>query len=74
MKRIRVWLLIVLVVVALFSGCMTEDSLSSQNSSAQEQLSEEGSYNTKEEVALYLHLYGHLPDNYITKKEARNLG
>lgn len=74
MKRIRVWLLIVLAVVALFSGCMTEDSLSSQNSSAQEQLSEEGSYNTKEEVALYLHLYGHLPDNYITKKEARNLG
>ena len=25
-------------------------------------------------MALYLHLYGHLPDNYITKKEAEALG
>ena len=37
-------------------------------------LEENGSYNSKEEVALYLHLYDHLPDNYITKKEARALG
>lgn len=35
---------------------------------------EHGSYNTKDEVALYLHTYGHLPDNYITKKEAQKLG
>lgn len=35
---------------------------------------EDGVYDTKEEVALYLHLYGRLPDNYITKKEAENLG
>ena len=35
---------------------------------------ESGSYTSKEEVGLYLHLYGHLPDNYITKKEAENLG
>jgi len=25
-------------------------------------------------VALYLYTYGHLPDNFITKKEARKLG
>ena len=37
-------------------------------------LSEDGSYDSKEDVALYLHLYGHLPDNYITKKEAEALG
>ncbi len=35
---------------------------------------EDGTYNTKEEVALYLHIYGHLPDNYITKKEAQDMG
>lgn len=35
---------------------------------------EDGSYNTKDEVALYLHTYGRLPQNYITKKEAQNLG
>ncbi|MBQ8638796.1 MAG: ribonuclease [Lachnospiraceae bacterium] len=37
-------------------------------------IEENGSYSSKEEVALYIHLYGHLPDNYITKKEAENLG
>ena len=37
-------------------------------------LPKEGSYTTKEDVALYLHLYGHLPDNFITKKEAQELG
>ncbi len=38
------------------------------------QLSEEGSYTSKEEVAAYINLYGHLPDNFITKKEAKKLG
>lgn len=37
-------------------------------------LAEDGSYTSKEEVALYLHTYGHLPDNYISKKEAQELG
>lgn len=40
----------------------------------QEQLAEDGTYTTKEDVALYIHLYGHLPDNFITKKEAQQLG
>lgn len=35
---------------------------------------EDGAYTSKEEVAAYLHTYGHLPDNYITKKEAKALG
>ncbi len=35
---------------------------------------EAGSYTTKDEVALYIHTYGHLPDNFITKKEAQALG
>jgi hypothetical protein len=34
----------------------------------------DGSYTTKEDVALYIHTYGTLPDNFITKDEARNLG
>ena len=37
-------------------------------------VAEDGVYDSKEEVALYIHLYGHLPSNYITKKEAENLG
>lgn len=35
-------------------------------------LPEEGSYTSKEDVALYLYTYGHLPDNFITKNEAKN--
>ena len=32
------------------------------------------SYTTKEDVALYIHTYGCLPDNFMTKDEARELG
>lgn len=35
---------------------------------------EDSTYTSKEEVAEYLFLYGHLPDNFITKKEAKALG
>ncbi len=35
---------------------------------------ENKTYNSKDEVALYIHLFGHLPSNYITKKEAQKLG
>lgn len=37
-------------------------------------LDENGSYTTKDDVALYLHLYGELPGNFITKKQAEALG
>ncbi len=37
-------------------------------------LPEDGTYTSKEEVALYIHQYGHLPSNFITKKEAEALG
>lgn len=32
------------------------------------------SYDSKDEVALYIHLYRELPPNYITKADARKLG
>ena len=38
------------------------------------QLDEHGSYTSKVDVALYIHTYGHLPENFITKKEAEALG
>ena len=37
-------------------------------------LPEDGSYTTKEDVALYLHIYGWLPNNFMTKSEAKQLG
>jgi ribonuclease len=35
---------------------------------------ENGNYTSKEEVALYIHTFGKLPINYITKKQAQELG
>ena len=37
-------------------------------------LAEDGEYTSAEDVALYLHLYGRLPGNFISKKDARELG
>ena len=37
-------------------------------------IDENGSYTTKEDVALYIHTYGHLPSNFVTKKEAEAAG
>lgn len=37
-------------------------------------VTEDGRYDSKDEVALYIHLFGHLPSNYITKKDAQELG
>ena len=38
------------------------------------ELDEEGTYSSQEDVAAYLVTYHHLPDNYITKKQAEKLG
>ncbi len=37
-------------------------------------IDEDGSYTTKEDVAVYIHTYGKLPSNFITKKQAGKLG
>ena len=36
--------------------------------------SEDGTYSSKDDVAQYIYIYGHLPSNFITKKEAEKLG
>lgn len=49
-------------------------TLSTTEATQAELLDIQGSYTSKEDVALYIHLYGKLPDNFITKDEARKLG
>ncbi len=39
-----------------------------------ETIAEDGIYTTPEEVAEYIHLYEKLPSNYLTKKQAMDLG
>lgn len=37
-------------------------------------VTKDGTYTDKEHVALYIHLYGHVPSNYVTKTKARKAG
>lgn len=61
-----------------YAGQSAEATKTEQSAEAQEAdaatLAEDGIYTTKEDVAAYIHAYGHLPNNFITKKEAEKLG
>lgn len=59
---------------AIPERAMPETKPAVEIQSEEETLPEDGTYTTKEEVALYLHLYNHLPSNFITKKQAQKLG
>ena len=76
LKRLLAILFIFSTVIGLV-GCGTglpDTQAPSPTETRAFTLNENGVYDSKEDVALYLHLYGHLPDNYITKKEAEALG
>ena len=81
-------LLALLLVFSVLSGCggaapdvpsctaaPAADAVSPGESdkSSPAALDEGGEYTSAEDVALYLHLYAHLPQNFITKKDARAL-
>ncbi len=51
-----------------------ESAESAQAAPAEPALDEHGAYTTRNDVALYIHLYGRLPENFITKKQAQELG
>ena len=82
-------LLALLLVFSVLSGCggaapdvpsctavpaADAVSLGESDKSSPAALDEGGEYTSAEDVALYLHLYAHLPQNFITKKDARALG
>ena len=74
-------LLLVLTVVAGLTTALSQDvwakSKKKNNSQTQQTeitVEEDGQYTSKEEVALYIHEYGCLPSNFITKNEAKDLG
>ena len=56
------------------SKAAAAESSTSVKEETEGSLDPDGSYTSKEDVALYLHLYGKLPSNFITKKEAKALG
>ena len=54
-------------------GSASSNSAAISHASGAE-ITESGEYTDKESVALYVHLYGHLPGNYISKTKARKAG
>ena len=76
-RSLLCFLLMSVLSLSLFTGCAKEDvELATDILTAvlETELEEDGTYTTKDEVAEYLYLYGHLPSNFITKKEAKKLG
>lgn len=69
-------ILIILLAVVSVSGCIGDDSSSDTTSISADALNitEDGTYDSKEEVAAYIDEYHKLPSNYITKSEAKALG
>lgn len=74
-KKSFVILTVLLMVLALLLGTGCAGAAEKNAGKQQGQtVSEDEEYSSKEDVALYIHLYEHLPDNYITKAEAKDLG
>lgn len=81
MKRFRyIAALLALMLCVMQIGCSEGDSAGRHDRTEYSsktldiKVEESGEYTSRDEVAAYLHIYGHLPDNYITKKEAKALG
>ena len=71
------FLLMSVLSLSLFTGCAKENmelAADILTEVMETELAEDGTYTSKDEVAEYLYLYGHLPSNFITKKEAKKLG
>lgn len=88
MKRKLTALLLLLALLLSLTACgdaaQTIDTVQQAAQTVQEiaaaqeeetpDIEEDGTYTTKEDVARYIHTYGHLPENFITKKQAQALG
>ena len=80
-KKICMILSMIMLISCFLTGCQETTVQNTSNaetevSQSQEEciVEENGTYTSKEEVAAYLNCYGHLPENFITKREAKKLG
>lgn len=80
----RLILFFSLIIGLALSGCATLESVMQETINEvsderteeviEESIDQEGYYSSPADVALYIHTYDELPDNYLTKEEARELG
>ena len=64
----------ILLTQPLFEETEAAETTADEQEETEPYLDPYGSYTTKEDVALYIHLYGELPLNFMTKKQAKALG
>jgi len=89
MKKVLLYLITAIFALSLFTGCSvdlaenTDYSISSYDKNdissealeyAESIIEEDSVYTTPATVAAYLHTFNKLPSNFITKKEAQQLG
>ena len=55
-------------------AAVSDPTVTSKENDSDIFVEENGKYDTKDEVALYIHKYGHLPYNYITRAKAKKAG
>jgi len=87
--RILTGLLVLMFLTLSISGCASQTEPSNgttpsnvtvpsketvPSKTEEAKIREDGHYYTKNDVAEYIHLYGKLPENFITKNEAEDLG
>ena len=76
-RKILVSIVIILILFAFYSmtdNIATNENVPEESNLLESEIAEDGYYSSPDDVADYLHLYGKLPGNYLTKKEARDLG
>lgn len=58
----------------LIDLCVVDEAIAIDCNLVEKEITEDGHYTNPDDVADYLHLYGKLPGNYLTKQEAKDLG
>lgn len=84
MKKLTALWLSLLLAFGTLTGCASQigiiggedgpTAIITSDSASAVSVTEDGQYDSKDEVSAYLTEYGHLPSNYITKKQAQALG
>lgn len=61
-------------IAAAYEAVSADKATTAADEAKNHEIDRDGSYTTKEEVALYIHTYKKLPGNFITKKQAEKAG
>ena len=75
-KIIKILILILLIGIGFyaFSQYKNNNKPINVNPIIEVTIDEDGRYTSKEDVALYIHTYNKLPENYVDKKTAKDMG